>query len=83
MSPRHGPSGRTQASSRDSVACTRDRRLYAQATCGPAPDANNTTQHAFRGELVPSDQNDEPASVLLQRIRAERQETPTLRSSRA
>jgi type I restriction enzyme S subunit len=27
---------------------------------------------AFRGELVPQDPNDEPASVLLQRIRAER-----------
>jgi type I restriction enzyme, S subunit len=28
---------------------------------------------AFRGELVPQDPNDEPASVLLQRIRANRQ----------
>jgi type I restriction enzyme, S subunit len=28
---------------------------------------------AFRGELVPQDPNDEPASVLLKRIRAERQ----------
>jgi type I restriction enzyme S subunit len=28
---------------------------------------------AFRGELVPQDPNDEPASVLLQRIRAERE----------
>ncbi len=27
---------------------------------------------AFRGELVPQDPNDEPASVLLDRIRAER-----------
>jgi type I restriction enzyme S subunit len=30
---------------------------------------------AFRGELVPQDANDEPASVLLERIRAERQGT--------
>ncbi len=27
---------------------------------------------AFRGELVPQDSNDEPASVLLERIRAQR-----------
>ena len=31
---------------------------------------------AFRGELVPQDPNDEPASVLLERIRAQREETP-------
>ncbi len=28
---------------------------------------------AFRGELVPQNPNDEPASVLLERIRAERE----------
>ncbi|MBA4219819.1 MAG: hypothetical protein C0458_03720, partial [Methylobacterium sp.] len=28
---------------------------------------------AFRGELVPQDPNDEPASALLDRIRAERE----------
>lgn len=31
---------------------------------------------AFRGELVSQDPNDEPASVLLERIRAQRGETP-------
>ena len=38
---------------------------------------------AFRGELVPQDPNDEPASVLLQRIRQERQKTgPSKRTQR-
>ena len=31
---------------------------------------------AFRGELVPQDQNDEPASILLERIRVERAAGP-------
>ena len=32
---------------------------------------------AFRGELVPQDPNDEHAAVLLERIRAEREQTST------
>ncbi len=35
-----------------------------------------TLAKAFRGELVPQDPHDEPASVLLERIRAERSEQP-------
>jgi type I restriction enzyme S subunit len=31
---------------------------------------------AFRGELVPQDPNDEPASALLARIRAQREAAP-------
>jgi type I restriction enzyme S subunit len=39
---------------------------------------------AFRGELVPQDPNDEPASVLLERIRAQRAAAPKpQRASRA
>lgn len=38
---------------------------------------------AFRGELVPQDPSDEPASVLLERIRAERQRSPKIERGRS
>lgn len=37
---------------------------------------------AFRGELVPQDPNDEPASVLLDRIRAQRAAAPKAKRAR-
>ena len=37
-----------------------------------AAQRNNILKAAFAGQLVPQDPNDEPASVLLERIRAER-----------
>lgn len=37
---------------------------------------------AFRGELVPQDPNDEPASVLLERIRAEKASAPAKQRGR-
>jgi len=37
---------------------------------------------AFTGQLVPQDPNDEPASELLARIRAEREATPTAKARR-
>lgn len=40
----------------------------------------STLAKAFRGELVPQDPNDEPASVLLERIRAEKELTPRTRN---
>ncbi|WP_122519951.1 restriction endonuclease subunit S [Pannonibacter phragmitetus] len=37
---------------------------------------------AFRGELVPQDENDEPAATLLARIRAEREAAPKVKRGR-
>lgn len=43
--------------------------LAERATCA---QRQNILRAAFCGQLVPQDPNDEPASVLLERIRAQR-----------
>ena len=49
-------------------------KAYGEAASQFASLSNSILAKAFRGELVPQDPNDEPASVLLERIRAERAE---------
>ena len=48
------------------------RRAVGRALRQSAAQRKNILQAAFSGQLVPQDPNDEPASVLLARIRAER-----------
>jgi len=63
-------------------------RVALEAAAGSESDAStalrqsaaqrkNILRAAFSGQLVPQDPNDEPASVLLERIRAERMNQPT------
>ncbi|UZP66005.1 restriction endonuclease subunit S [Desulfovibrio mangrovi] len=48
-----------------------------EGTSSPLNDLDQSIlAKAFRGELVPQDPNDEPASVLLERIKAEREAAP-------
>lgn len=54
------------------LVCTHDASLSALTALNSAILAK-----AFRGELVPQDPNDEPASALLERIRAERESGAT------
>ena len=62
------------------VRCIETAFSWIERLASDAKSARKLVDHldqavlakAFRGELVPQDPNDEPASVLLERIRAER-----------
>lgn len=58
----------------ESIDALRDRLLTA--TSQHTTLTQSILAKAFRGEMVPQDPADEPASVLLERIRAERVEKP-------
>ena len=48
---------------------------YAKAKVHVEKLTQSTLAKAFRGELVPQDPNDEPASALLERIRSDRNDS--------
>lgn len=53
------------------TACQQQQNTIAHALKQSTAQRQNILRAAFAGELVPQDPNDEPASVLLERIRAE------------
>lgn len=78
--------GRSAALHKIETTFARADRLEAEATRARALlDRLEAAilSKAFRGELVPQDPNDEPASVLLDRIRAERAAAPKPKRGRA
>lgn len=54
------------------IAAKEQEQAIALALHQSTAQRQNLLRAAFAGELVPQDPNDEPASVLLERIRAER-----------
>jgi len=66
-------------------AATSQYRVIEHALKQATAQRKNILKAAFAGQLVPQDPSDEPASVLLTRIRAERDnlEHPSMRSRRA
>jgi type I restriction enzyme S subunit len=74
------------AEQREIVRCIEAALTWIGRLSAEAANARKLIDHldqavltkAFQGELVPQNSNDEPASVLLERIRAEREAMPTL-----
>ena len=83
--PRLGIEAQEAAAASLTCAAARVDRLEAEATRARALlnrlEAALLTK-AFRGELISQDPNDEPASVLLERIRAQRAVAPTPKQTR-
>ena len=63
-------------------AIDQQEALIRRMTRGLDAQRQNILRAAFRGELVPQDPNDEPASVLLARLRAERSGTKPAKTER-
>lgn len=57
-------------------------RSFAELARGLATLRRSILTAAFEGRLVPQDPNDEPASILLERIRAQREDVPATRTQR-
>ena len=59
------------------------RGIKRQRLCGHVDKLTQSILvKAFRGELVPQDQNDEPASVLLEKIKVKRAKQETKRKGK-
>lgn len=65
------------------VAAAEQESATAHALRQSTAQRQNILRAAFAGQLVPQDPNDKPASVLLDRIRAERDARATLQKRRA
>jgi type I restriction enzyme S subunit len=78
----HVPIANFEEQKQVAIQLTQIMQTIAEIESSLAEKFKNLTQldqsilaKAFRGELIPQDPNDEPASVLLERIRKEREET--------